>query len=95
MSPFPQLPPEMKRALFSVLLERQRQDQKWGEQNHAFPVWLAILSEEVGEMSQAFLKLNFGGKTPERSKNFREELVQVAAVALAMIECCDRNGWDR
>jgi hypothetical protein len=35
--------------------ERERQNEKWGPQHHDIPMWLAILMEEVGEASQAFL----------------------------------------
>lgn len=79
-------------SLYSVLAERTRQDAKWGEQNHDPFIWLAILSEEVGETSQAALHMRFGG--PEGSvERLREEAVQTAAVALAIVECIDRKKW--
>lgn len=62
--------------------ERVRQDKKWGEQNHAAPVWFAILGEEVGEVARAMLEGKPGA--------YREELLQVAAVAIAAVECYDR-----
>lgn len=68
--------------LKEVNLERDKQDQKWGEQNHDGFKWLAILGEEVGECNKAFLEGDL--------KNFREELIQVAAVAVAIIESIDR-----
>jgi len=68
--------------------ERIKQDAKWGEQNHAPADWLMILGEEVGEVNKAALEAKFGGKT---LTEYREELVQVAAVTVAMIECFDRN----
>lgn len=75
-------------ALMSVLNERLRQNEKWGEQNHPDEVWLAILSEEVGETSQAILHTMFGGKAAGTT---RAELVQSCAVALQWIECIDRH----
>jgi len=81
-------------AIHDVIKERLRQEQKWGEQNHEYPIWRVILGEELGETDQEFLKTVFEGE-PERAPKIREELVQVAAVALAMIECCDRNGWTK
>lgn len=73
--------------------ERERQDKKWGEQNHAPIEWCAILGEEVGEVNKAALEDHFShGKM--NLKNYREELIQVAAVAIAMIECLDRNTDD-
>ncbi len=68
--------------------ERIKQDLKWGEQNHAPADWLMILGEEVGEVNKAALEAKFGSST---LREYREELVQVAAVTVAMIECFDRN----
>ncbi len=42
-------------VLEEVADERERQNNKWGAQHHDIPMWLAILMEEVGEASQAFL----------------------------------------
>ena len=72
------------RAMDAVLAERGRQDAKWGVQDHHPAIWLAILSEEVGEAARAILE---GGETRD---GLRDELVQVAAVAVAWIECMDR-----
>lgn len=77
-------------AVYDICAERVRQDLKWGEQNHDPDRWMSILMEEVGEFAQASLQARFGKGSPAA---VREELVQVAAVALSMIECCDRNGW--
>lgn len=76
--------------------ERQRQDVKWGEQNHPPEVWMAILMEEVGELATESLHDKFGVKedgmnTSQCEVLMREEAVQVAAVAAAFIECLDRN----
>lgn len=81
----------MKRALRSTINERMSQEEKWGQQNHSPEKWLLILMEEVGEFSKEALDTppHLGGKNP----NLRAELVQVAAVALAMLECHDRNNW--
>jgi len=78
-----------------VLAERVSQDVQWGEQNHNPFCYLTVLMEEVGEASKAALELRFGteyGTKPDTSE-YRKELVQVAAVAIAMIECIDRNKW--
>jgi hypothetical protein len=86
-----------------VIAERAAQDRQWGEQNHpdgtspaaytraaevaqavtnmhaaeGSVTWLDILHEEVMEA--------FASRTP------RDELVQVAAVAVAWIEAIDRR----
>ncbi len=66
-----------------MLYERKRQDGKWGEQNHHPLKWLAILAEEFGEASKAWLE--------GEGVKYRDELVHVAAVALAAIESFDRQ----
>jgi hypothetical protein len=83
------MPPQLTLALAAVLDERARQDKKWGVQNHDIFTWLAILGEEYGETCQAVLNTKFEGVTD--LKRVREEAVQTAAVALAMIECIDRS----
>lgn len=93
-------------ALTDVLNERVRQQDKWGEQNHedgtgnlcfvseadfrrarcesAFAdgvgTWTDILLEEVWEA--------LAERDPEK---LREELVQVAAVAVSWVEALDRR----
>lgn len=75
-----------------IAAERQRQDAKWGEQNHSPIEWCAILGEEVGEVNKAALERHFeyaAGVTD--LSEYRKELIQVAAVAVSMIQCLDRN----
>jgi NTP pyrophosphatase (non-canonical NTP hydrolase) len=79
-------------AYDDVMRERAKQDAKWGEQNHDPFIYLAILLEEVGEYSQACLQTQFGGKHGGLGQ-MREEAVQVAAVAMAIVECLDRGKW--
>lgn len=94
-------------VLEEIYLERRRQDAKWGEQNHPMGThttagtmlragaaklkceqharegtvtWRDILDEEVQE---AFAE--------EDHDALRKELIQVAAVAVAMVECIDRK----
>lgn len=75
--------PEESRAQRDISRERMRQDEKWGQQNHDPFVWLAILLEEVGEAGKAAIEHDAHG--------YRDEMVQVAAVARAVIESFDRN----
>jgi NTP pyrophosphatase (non-canonical NTP hydrolase) len=76
------------RVLDDILAERRRQNEKWGVQEHNPFVWFAILSEEVGELAQACLHDEFGGKAKGALK---AELVQVAAVAIQWLEAMERN----
>jgi len=72
------------KVLSEVHFERERQDNKWGVQNHDPYFWYSILGEEFGEIGKALCEKDF--------KNYREELIQTAAVCVAMLECLDRNG---
>ena len=65
--------------------ERRNQNIKWGEQNHYPTYWMVILMEEVGEAAQCLC-----GKSINY-KNYRKEMIQVAAVAIAALECFDKN----
>ena len=69
--------------IFKIISERKKQDDKWGEQNHDAFKWLAILGEEVGEVNKAVLEKD--------EENIREELIQIAATAIAMYESLERN----
>jgi hypothetical protein len=74
--------------------ERRRQEQKWGEQNHAPAAYLAILAEEFGEASKEVVEASFAkteAARADRLAKLRVELVQTAAVAVAMVECLDRH----
>lgn len=114
----------MRSALDAVIAERQRQDAKWGEQNHPMVpethdhhagwqylaaefleiptadrardacdrahrrgegTYTHILVEEVAEFVEACVLHG------DASDEARAEMVQVAAVALAMLECIDRK----
>lgn len=69
----------------AIVDERDRQDAKWGPQEHTLPEWIVILMEEVGELAAAALCHQFGNDDhPEL--DWRKEAIQVAAVALAMTE---------
>lgn len=79
-----------------VVRERLRQDELWGEQNHAPAIWLMVLGEEVGEATRDALEAwvsgsEWAGATHTRLLRYRTELIQVAAVAVAMVESLDRN----
>lgn len=73
--------------------ERLAQDAKWGEQNHKPIEWVAILTEEIREVSKEALEYHFKKyyRDVDQLANYRKELIQVAAVAVAMIQCLERN----
>ena len=86
------------KALIDVVTERGRQDAKWGVQNHPAEWWLAILGEEFWELAQAILETHFDNGPSARKLGgrsaIRKEAVQCAAVAMALVECLDRNSND-
>lgn len=77
-----------------ISAERDSQDVKWGPQTHSLPVWNAILAEECGEVAQAALTVAFHGEDGNL-EHLREELIQVAAVAVHIIEKLDSGDWVR
>lgn len=78
---------ETAAALIEVTQERARQTRKWGEQNHDNERWLAILAEEFGEIAKEVVEGDEEQQLPE--------LIQLAAVAVAWIECIDRRSRAR
>ncbi len=77
-------------VLASVMHERLQQDEKWGVQNHSDLAWLAVLAEEFGEAAQVVVESSVPPDA-RPSPNLERELVQVAAVAIAWIECIRRR----
>lgn len=79
----PEIPFETLSVLEDVARERERQNEKWKRIPGHWPshngVKLAVLVEEVGEVASAL----YAGHGPDR---LREELIQVAAVAVAWAE---------
>jgi NTP pyrophosphatase (non-canonical NTP hydrolase) len=73
------------RDLFKTMLdvERDRQDEKWGAQDHSDEKWLVILMEEVGEIAKAMLEKD------EDEMIF--EMIHSAAVISAWFECVGRR----
>jgi hypothetical protein len=79
-----------ERAILDVVvLERNRQQQKWGVQTHSISEWLMILGEEYGEACKAGNESYFRDDSIEK---LRKELVQTMAVTLAIVEGLDNAG---
>ena len=83
--------------LATILLinkERNRQDIKWGEQNHSQQGWVGILGEEFGEYCQAVNETYLNNATKKNLGGYEQiikELTHVAAVAVGAMECLMRN----
>lgn len=71
-----------------IRLERISQDIRFGKQQHSPLFWLAILTEEVGEVAT---ELQDAAVDKYR---LRAELVQCAAVAVAWLEAMDAEKAD-
>jgi NTP pyrophosphatase (non-canonical NTP hydrolase) len=94
------VPLHMEQVILDIVAERARQDAKFGDQTKRTPFeWLAILTEELGEVAKEVCETGFiyahttNQYLVERSVALRDELVQTAAVAVAMIEAGDRACW--
>jgi NTP pyrophosphatase (non-canonical NTP hydrolase) len=74
---------EFVEVLAEVAGERVRQDQKFGRSSKRPVPPLYVLAEEFGEVARAMCEHDV--------PNLREELIQVAAVAVAMVEGIDRG----
>lgn len=81
--------------------ERGRQNILWGKQHHTPEMWMTILMEEVGEAAKEVFEgriLTKPGEKMGNKKLLRDELIQVAAVAVAIIEDLDDedniDNWD-
>jgi len=76
--------------LIDVIKERRRQNVKFGENRNLHPfAWNAILGEEYGEVSKGALQWFYDGKD---LGNYRKELEEVAAVAIAAILDLTQHG---
>ncbi len=79
----------LENVVNEITLERARQDKLFGSQLELEPDKLfIILSEEVGEVARA---INDGNFSSSPKDNYREELVQVAAVAVLAIQAYDHQ----
>jgi NTP pyrophosphatase (non-canonical NTP hydrolase) len=77
----------MNDLLELIRKERERQDEKWGTQDVPDPVMYVVLGEEVGEVGKAILEGDEEG--------IKSELIQVAAVAIKMLQFINSRGLRR
>ena len=64
-----------------IQIERNAQDEQWGQQNHNDEKWLTIILEELGEAAKVVLE--------ENEEGILEETVQVAALLQAWVTSRD------
>jgi len=77
--------PIQLKYLSELKQERDRQDARFGQQDHTPERWCVILGEEFGEVCRAVYDNTLD------PAHLRSELIQVAAVALAWLEATERN----
>ena len=97
---------EIQRVLDEVYVERIRQDEQWGEQNHPdgsgrpedfiMAESAKILNDHKAQVGTLTFRDILEEEVREAyaetdSERLREELVQVAAVAVAWVEAIDRR----
>lgn len=75
----------MQSILTEVKEERKKQDLRFGSQPRSLKpiVYLTVLTEELGEVARSIIEGD--------SDNYRLELIQLAAVAVAAVEDFDRG----
>ncbi len=84
------------KTLSSILSEREAQQKQWGEdgEKHSDIFWSSVLAKQTGQA--AALIVNFlTAQNPIARENakraVRREVVQIAAVAMAWLECIDER----
>lgn len=91
-------PKSLTLIMGEIAIERERQDEKWGEQNNPLGVWSLVLMEEIGEANKDILEAWAARQRDKRDLAEqlllagRYELIQAAAVIIATIEYMDRKG---
>lgn len=79
----------MKHIFKRIKQERKRQNKKWGEYAAVHPfAKIVVLTEEVGEVARAAHDAVYGNGNWSA---YKEELIQVAATAVQMIEHIDEH----
>ncbi len=80
----PNVVADFRETIFNAIdAERDHQDAKWGEQNHADDYWLGIVMEEVGEVAKAVIERD--------DENVEGEIVQTMSVLMGWMECRGRR----
>ncbi len=69
------------RVVLKIKQERERQFEKWGDQDHPDWKWYMIFMEEVGEIAKAFVEMKNGDAYPMKT-----ELIHAVAVGFQWLE---------
>lgn len=84
---------DQERIVEAIIAERNRQDEKWGEQNHTDTIWSLIFGEEYGEVQKEVLECecSWGEKSEAHDQRVENELVQLIAVGVGWLEARERR----
>jgi hypothetical protein len=77
---------DTERVLQQVRSQRECQDQLLGEQDRPPIAWVGKMLEEVGSIARSA-----GCGTHILERDYRFEMLGIAVLAVAAIECYDRN----
>jgi len=73
--------------------ERKHQDKKWGgadhDDTHDSYAWVSFIIYYLGQSTSDFVRSK--GLFTSKLRNFRYNMIKVAALAVAAIESCDRS----
>jgi NTP pyrophosphatase (non-canonical NTP hydrolase) len=73
-----------ERVMGQIKQERERQNEKWGDQDHTDEMWLAILLEEVGEVAKELVQTREKGSSD--AYLIKKELIHAVAVGVQWLE---------
>lgn len=82
----------MNDILKEIEEERRHQDKKWGgadhDDTHDSYAWISFIIYYLGQSTSDFVRDK--GSFVFKLRNFRYNMIKVAALAVAAIESCDR-----
>lgn len=79
-----------EKVLERIEKELSKRYKQYGYQNHGDCLWLAIMTEEAGEVAKEVLEI-IVSEDPLTKKRLQKELVQVVVAAVAWLECLERE----
>ena len=77
--------------LNDIMDDRVKQDEGWGVNRDNSESWILILAEEIEQVTRPVLEDRFPCGLNISLVEYRKKLIQIAAIAIAVIESFDRN----
>ncbi len=82
--------PRRKTVLQEIRIERNRQDHQWGgpvnDDGHRAGDWLGFIDDHLGRAKQSIVN-----RVLITEDDYRQNLIEVAALAVAAVESLDRK----